>query len=251
MNSSLSYGMSVSSHSEQLIRAHLPLVRFLVSRMMSQVPSYLTHDEITSSAMFGLVDAASRFDASKGVLFKTFAEQRIRGAILDEARRMDWFSRTLREKQSRIAEAIDRLEKILGRPPEEEEVARSMGLGLEAYRRLLGEVSHLGCISLQETLDGAEEGLSLLDCLEDPAARNSLETLEQCELAQDLAMRLEKLSKKERLVISLYYYEELSQKEIAEVLGVSEGRVSQLHSQALLKLKVSLNRKKLPGHRGG
>ena len=248
MNGALAYGLAPADSKEQLIKSHLPLVNFLVKRMITQVPAYLTRDDITSSAMFGLVDAANRFDAGRGVQFKTFAEQRIRGAILDEARRLDWASRTLREKQSRLADAIDHLEKRLGRPPEEEEVAGSMGLSLENYRQMLGEIGHLGCISLQESLDGTEEGRTLMDCLADPAGINPLELIERNELTRELAKRLEKLSEKERQVIALYYYEELNQKEIAEVLDLSEGRVSQLHSQALLKLRTSLTRNKIPGY---
>lgn len=248
MNGPLGYGLLPPDNKEQLIRAHLPLVRFLVDRMICQVPSYMTRDDITSAAMMGLVDAANRFDTGKGVLFKTFAERRIRGAILDEARRMDWFSRTLREKQSHLAGTIDRLEKKLGRPPEEEEIAAAMELGIEEYRRLLGEVSHLGCISLQETLDGSEEGRTLIENLRDPNGKNPLEILEDHELTRVMAERLEKLSEKERLVVALYYYEELSQKEIAEVLELSEGRVSQLHSQALAKLRAGLARGKRAGY---
>jgi RNA polymerase sigma factor for flagellar operon FliA len=248
MNGALAYGLAPADSKEQLIKSHLPLVGFLVKRMITQVPAYLTRDDITSSAMFGLVDAANRFDAGRGVQFKTFAEQRIRGAILDEARRLDWASRTLREKQSRLAEAIEHLEQRLGRPPEEEEVARSMGLSLENYRQMLGEIGHLGCISLQESLDGTEEGRTLMDCLADPEGINPLELIERSELTRELAKRLKKLSEKERQVIALYYYEELTQKEIAEVLDVSEGRVSQLHSQALLKLRTNLTRNKIPGY---
>ncbi len=248
MNGAVAYGLAPVDSREQLIKSHLPLVRFLVNRMVTQVPAYLTRDDITSSAMFGLVDAANRFDAGRGVLFKTFAEQRIRGAILDEARRLDWASRTLREKQSRLAEAVEGLEQRLGRPPEEEEIARTMGLSLENYRQMLGEIGHLGCISLQESLDGTEDGRTLMDSLADPDSLNPLEAIERSELTRELAERLEKLSEKERQVIALYYYEELNQKEIAEVMELTEGRVSQLHSQALLKLKTSLTRKKIAGY---
>lgn len=248
MNTALVYGLAPADHKEQLIKSHLPLVNFLVNRMLTQVPAYLTRDDITSSAMFGLVDAANRYDAGRGVLFKTFAEQRIRGAILDEARRHDWASRTMREKQSRLTDAIEMLEKRLGRPPEEAEIAREMELSLESYRQLLGEVGHLGCISLQESLDGSEDGRTLMDCLADPAGIDPQQVLERSELTRELAKRLEKLSEKERQVIALYYYEELNQKEIAEVLGLTEGRVSQLHSQALLKLRTSLKRNKISGY---
>lgn len=248
MTGAQAYGWTPVDNREQLIKAHLPLVGFLVNRMVTQVPAYLTRDDITSAAMFGLVDAANRFDNSRGILFKTFAEQRIRGAILDEARRLDRASRTLREKQSRLVEAIEDLEKRYGRPPLEEEISRALSLNLEDYRQMLGEISHLACVSLQESLDGSEDGRTLMDCLADPATVNPLERIERSELTRELAKRLEKLTEKEQQVVALYYYEELNQKEIAEVLDLSEGRVSQLHSQALLKLKTSLSRNKISGY---
>lgn len=242
MNQPLGYPLGLIGERDRLIRDHLPLVQYLTERMVTQVPGYMTRDDIASAAMHGLVDAASRFEAGRGVLFKTFAEVRIRGSIVDEARRMDQFSRTLRDKQSRLCQVAEDLERQLGRPAEEAELAGAMGLGLEAYRQLLGEVSHLGCVSLDEALDETQSGRSLLDNLVDPRGKSPLEILEASELAREIATVLEKLSEKERLVVALYYYEELSQKEIAEVLSVTEGRVSQLHSQALIKLKASLNR---------
>jgi RNA polymerase sigma factor for flagellar operon FliA len=133
-----------------------------------------------------------------------------------------------------------RLERQLGRTPEEDEMAQALSLSLEDYQSLLTEVSHLGCVSLHETLDHSEEGRSFLDNLEDMGGPLPSEIIEQEEMTQVLATILEELSEKERMVIALYYYEELTQKEIAEVLSVSEGRVSQLHSQALLKLRVKL-----------
>ncbi|MDX9710342.1 MAG: FliA/WhiG family RNA polymerase sigma factor [Trichloromonas sp.] len=230
---------------EALIREHLPMVDFIVERMVCQVPSYMTRDDMASAAMVGLMDAAGRFDPGKGVLFKTFAEQRMRGAILDEARKMGWFSRSLRDKQGRVADAFTTLEHRLGRSPEEEEVARELGLGLADYHQLLGEVNHLGLVSLQETLDDAGQGRSLQDTLVDKDAESALDRLEAKELTREIAACLKTLSEKETQVIALYYYEELTQKEIAEVLGVTEGRVSQLHSQALAKLKGKLSRRGL------
>ena len=225
----------------KIIRDHLYLVDILVGRMVTQVPSFMNKDDMKSAGMLGLLDAANKYDPSKNILFKTFAEYRIRGAILDEMRKLDWFSRSLREKQSRIGKTIVDLELKLGRDPEDYEVAKAMDLSLENYRSMLSEVGHLGCVSLNETLDSSHEGSSFLDSLVDersdisPGAR-----IEGQQLAQKIADVLAQLSQKERLVISLYYYEELTQKEIAEVLELSEGRVSQLHSQALIKLKTKL-----------
>ena len=228
---------------DALIREHLPIVDFIVERMVCQVPSYMTRDDMGSAAMVGLMDAAGRFDPGKGVQFKTFAERRMRGAILDEARKMGWFSRSMREKQNRIADAFSQLENRLGRSPEEEEVAKELGLSLADYQLLLGEVNHLGLVSLQETLDHEGGGRTLQDTLEDKSSQSPLQQLEARELTREIAGCLKGLSEKETQVIALYYYEELTQKEIAEVLGVSEGRVSQLHSQALVKLKVKLSRR--------
>lgn len=230
---------------EALIREHLPMVDFIVERMVCQVPSYMTRDDMASAAMVGLMDAAGRFDPGKGVLFKTFSEQRMRGAILDEARKMGWFSRGLRDKQGRVADAFVTLEHRLGRSPEEEEVARELGLSLADYHQLLGEVNHLGLVSLQETLDQEGQGRSLQDTLVDKDAPSALDRLEAKELTREIAGCLKTLTEKETQVIALYYYEELTQKEIAEVLGVTEGRVSQLHSQALAKLKGKLSRRGL------
>lgn len=227
-----------------LIRDHLYLVDILVGRMVTQVPSFMNRDDMRSAGMLGLIDAANKFDPGKNILFKTFAEHRIRGAILDEMRKLDWFSRSLRDKQNKLSRTMTKLERKLGRSPEEEEMAEAMEISLEEYQQTLGEVSHLGCVSLNETLDNSEEGVSFLDSLADQRADISPSArIEKHELTKIMASILQELSEKERLVISLYYYEELSQKEIAEVLAVSEGRISQLHSQALLKLKTKVQLK--------
>lgn len=225
----------------KIIRDHLYLVDILVGRMVTQVPSFMNKEDMKSAGMLGLLDASNKYDPSKNILFKTFAEYRIRGAILDEMRKLDWFSRSLREKQSRIGRTITDLELSLGRDPEDHEVAKAMQLSLDDYRSMLGEVSHLGCVSLNETLDQSQEGSSFLDSLVDESSTASPSArIEGQQLTRKVAEALEQLSEKERLVISLYYYEELTQKEIAEVLDLSEGRVSQLHSQALIKLKTKL-----------
>lgn len=225
----------------QLIRKHMRLVELIVERMVPQVPSFMSRDDMTSAAMVGLIDAANKFDETKGVKFRTFAEYRIRGAIFDEMRKLDWFSRSLREKQNRLTRTMFQLERTLGHSPDEQEMAKALDITLDQYHELLGKVSHLGCVSLHETLDHSEEGRSFLDSLEDISSITPPDAIEAHQMTHILAGILEELVEKERLVIALYYYEELTQKEIAEIIGVSEGRVSQLHSQALLKLKVKLS----------
>lgn len=236
------YGPPGADDRERMVIAHMSLVNFLVERMLTQVPSFVTRDDLRSAALIGLNDAASRFDPKRGVLFKTFAERRIRGAIYDEVRRMDWFSRSLREKQSRVSKAISQLEKILHRHPEEQEIADELEISLEDYHQILTQVSNLGCVSLNETLDDTEGGVSYIDNLEDTAQESAQARMESLELNRELAAHIGELSEKEQLVLSLFYYEELSQKEISEVLELSEGRISQLHSQALLKMKVKMSR---------
>lgn len=224
-----------------LIKDHLSLVDIITGRMVTQVPSFMNRDDMRSAGMMGLIDAANKFQPEKKILFKTFAEYRIRGAILDEMRKLDWFSRSLREKQTSVNRCMTELERELGRYPDEQEMADKLGLNLDEYQQLLGQVSHLGCVSLNETLDHSETGRSFQDALIDTHKGSSpVSILEQHELTHVIAGILEQLSEKERLVISLYYYEELTQKEIAEILEVSEGRISQLHSQALIKLKTKV-----------
>lgn len=227
---------------DQLIKSHLALVAFFTERMISQVPQYMTRDDIASAATFGLINAAQRFDAAKGVLFKTYAEQRIRGAIIDEARKMDSFSRTLREKQARIEDVMARLEILLGRTPEESEVAEGLGCSLEQYRRQLQEVSHLGLVSLNKIFGQDGVGCELQETIADKSFPSPPKQMEAKALVREIARHLQSLAEKERQVVSLYYFEELSQKEIAQVMGLTEGRISQLHSQALIKLRAKLRR---------
>lgn len=232
------YNSPPGSDVSAMIQDHLYLVDIIVSKMVTQVPSFMNRDDMRSAGMEGLMNAANRFDPEKKIKFKTFAEYRIRGAIYDEMRKLDWFSRGMREKQSRISATIKELELKLGRDPEEQEVASAMQLSLDSYQEMLAEVSHLGCVSLNETLDSSQEGSTFLDALADSReGYDPGDVLETQQVTAKIAEVLESLNEKERLVISLYYYEELTQKEIAEVLSLSEGRVSQLHSQALIKLK--------------
>jgi len=233
-------GPMVPLDREQLIKSHMWLVDFLVERMVMHVPQYMTRDDMSSAATMGLLDASRRFDPAKGVMFKTFAEQRIRGAIIDEARKMDSFSRTMREKQARIEDALTAFVRRMGRDPDEHEMAAVLGCSLDQYRLQLQEVSHLGLISLNKRADSEGSERELQETIEDQTIKGPSEQLEAKSLAREIAKHMKTLSEKERQVISLFYYEELSQKEIAEVMGLTEGRISQLHSQALLKLRVKL-----------
>lgn len=225
----------------ELFRMHVSLVDFVVDRMVFHVPVFLTREALKGAAMTGLMEAANRFDPNKGCKFKTFAEHRIRGAILDEVRKMDWFSRSLREKQNRLHKVIKKLEEKMDGPPGDEDIARALDMDLDGYYRLLSEVGHLGCVSLNSSLKHSDED-SFLDLLEDTRNDNPQQSFEKRETVKVIAEQLKSLSHNERMVISLYYYEELTQKEIAEIMELTEGRISQLHSQALHKLKVKIDR---------
>src|SRR6056297_2728098 len=180
------YESTAYDQRDALIKAHLDFVDFIVHRMRPQIPASISLDDLKSAAMYGLMDAASRFDPDKGVLFKTFAETRIRGAVLDELRKMDWFSRSMRDKHNRVFREVKRLEQELGRDPTEEEIAEAMEVDLGEYQQILNEIGHLGVISLNEVLNEAAGGETFLDQLNDINGQNPEESVETQELVRDL-----------------------------------------------------------------
>ena len=222
----------------ELVVSHLPLVKFLVDRIASALPPHLDRDDLRSAAVIGLISAAERFDPARGVMFKTFAEQRIRGTIMDELRSQDWLTRSLRDKYKRLEREFSVLEQRLGRNPLSEEVALAMGLDLEDYFHLLEEIHFLSFVSLDDAwMDEDGSPLGLLDVLEDKGVESPQNQLIAKQTVENMAEAIEGLPEKERIVITLYYYEELNLKEIGAVLHLTESRISQLHSQALLRLR--------------
>ena len=223
---------------DELVVSHLPLVKFLVDRIASALPPHLDRDDLRSAAVIGLISAAERFDPSRGVLFKTFAEQRIRGTIMDELRSQDWLTRSLRDKFKRLEREFSALEQRFGRNPTSEEVAAAMGMELEEYFHLLDEIHFLSFVSLDDAwMDEDGSPLGLLDVLEDKGIESPQNQLIARQTVENLAEAIDGLPEKERIVITLYYYEELNLKEIGAVLSLTESRISQLHSQALLRLR--------------
>lgn len=226
---------------DELIIAHLPLAKYLVKRMAAHLPPYLDEEELMSAAVMGLISSAERFEPARGVKFKTFAEQRIKGMIMDELRSKDWLSRSVRDKYKRLEREFAELRKKLGRDPTGEEVAREMGINLEQYHRLLEEVHTFSFVSLNESWEDDEGGsMSLLDIVPDKNAVNPQAQMQSRELLEALAESIESLPEKERLVVTLYNYEELNLKEIGAVMGLTESRVSQLHSQAVVRLRAKM-----------
>ena len=208
---------------EQLIVAHIPLVHYLVGRMMFHLPQHLDQQDLMSAAMIGLINAADRYDPSKGVLFKTFAEQHVRGTILDELRSYDVLSRSMRDKYKRLAKELRTLEHALGRNPTGEEVAGALGMSLD---------------DSWEDDDG--NPLCLADVLCETDAKNPQQQVMMIQLTEALGQAIDTLPEKERLAVTLYYNEDFNLREIGETLGLTESRISQLISQAMVRLRGRL-----------
>lgn len=229
---------------EDLILEYIPLVKYLAQRIASRLPQSVELDDLINAGVIGLIDAVEKYDPSKRIKFRTYAEFRIKGAIFDELRSQDVLPRSWRQKIKELDEVYLRLEHRLGRTPTEEEVAREMNLSLEEFHQSLREIHSVNFLSLDGLVDPtcAEKG-RLKDFLMDEEEKDPLEILGLVELKETLAEAIDELPEKHRLVVALYYYEELTMREIAEVLGVSESRVSQIHSQAILSLRAKLKKK--------
>ena len=224
---------------EQLLMEHLPTVRYLARRIHERLPQHVELDDLISAGVVGLIDAFSKFDHGKKVQFKSYAQFRIRGAILDSLRTLDWSPRELRRKGRAVEEAIRGLTQTLGRAPAEQEIAAAMALTLAGYQTLLGELKGLeiGSLHMERSENSGDEELAYI-----PGAPED-DPLFRClkgEMKQRLVDAIEDLPEKERMVLTLYYYEELTMKEIGLTLGVVESRVSQIHSAAVVRLRVAL-----------
>lgn len=229
---------------EQLIVFYLRYVRYICGRVAVELPNHIKEEDLLSSGVMGLIDAIDKFDNSRDNLFRTYAYNRIRGSILDELRRLDWASRSLRKKSKDIDRAEDNLQQKLGRKVSSDEVAEEMGMDADEVRTVKRSAQATAVLSLDEVLQlaGYNSGSKRSDTIEDTKALNPKKALERKELKELLAAQIEALSDKEKLVVVLYYYEELTLKEIGEVLEVSESRISQLHSQAISKIVAGLKK---------
>lgn len=235
---------------DRLIVQHLPMVRFIARRIHERLPQHVDVEELVSAGVVGLIDAVAKFDGRKQVQFKSYAQFRIRGAILDSLRLLDWSPRELRRKARAIEEAVRALTSQLGRAPGEVEVAAEMGVSLSAYQQLLGELKSLeiGSLNLERNEESGEEELAYVP---GPATDNPLFQCLQGEMRDRLAAAIDTLPERERLVLTLYYYEELTMKEIALTLDLVESRISQIHSSAVLHLRSVLGAtKEQPSRRG-
>lgn len=229
---------------DKIIRDFAPLIKYIATRLAMRLPPHIDIHDLINAGVIGLIDAIDKFDASKEIKFKTYAEFRIRGAMLDELRSMDWVPRSVRQKARKVEEAYTRLEGMLGRPAKDEEVARELDIDIDSFYKLLSETASVSLLSLD---DFGEDNTNL-------SKRNLLEFIMQdekvwptyqlglAEIRELVANAIKSLPEKERMVISLYYYDELTMKEIGQVLKFTESRVSQIHTKAILRLRSKMER---------
>jgi len=225
---------------DALIEAQLPQVKFIAERMVAKLPASVEREDLIGAGVLGLIDAANKFDPTRGILFKTYAEMRVRGAMLDSLRDLDWAPRSMRRRAREVETAYSEIERECGRPAVEEEVAARLEMPINSFQLLLGELRGLTITNLEiETEDNDE---ALVRQVPDDPQRTPLALYEQAEQRTHIIAAIDRLPERERQVVALYYLEELTMKETGAVLGITESRVSQLHTQAILRLRSALSR---------
>ena len=223
-----------------LIRQYQPLVRKLAHHMMAKLPANVQVDDLIQVGLIGLSEALTRFEATQGVQFETFATQRIRGAMLDELRENDWVSRGTRKSQKEIEESLRRLEHKLGRSPLESEIAADLGMSLSDYQSLLGKVKGTQLVYLEDMSHNADDEDSFLDRHMGDTEADPLNMLRNQRLREALVAAIKNLPEREQYIMSMYYEQDMNLKEIAAVLDVTESRICQLHSQSIARLRAKM-----------
>ena len=228
---------------DRLILTYAPLVKFVAGRLGATLPSHVDEQDLVSYGLLGLIGAIERFDPDREIKFETYAIARIKGAIIDELRSLDWVPRSVRTRAREIERAIGELERTLMRAPTDAEIAQKVGITGDELEDSLTEISRTSIAALDElwSPSGSGDQIALIDTIEDQSGPNPEVSLEQTELKEALGEAISRLPEREKLVVTLYYYEELTLREIGEVLGVTESRVSQLHTKAVLRLKARLS----------
>ncbi|MER3409574.1 MAG: RNA polymerase sigma factor WhiG [Thermoleophilia bacterium] len=228
---------------DRLILTYAPLVKFVAGRISSGLPPHVDDNDLVSYGLLGLIGAIERYDPDRDVKFETYAIARIKGSIIDELRSMDWVPRSVRARARQIEQAIAQLEAQLHRAPTDEEIAAKLGITEEELSESLSDISRSSIAALDElwTLaSGSGDQVALIDTIEDTEGPEPQAALDETETREALAEAIAALPEREKIVITLYYYEELTLREIGEVLGVTESRVSQLHTKAILRLRARL-----------
>ena len=225
---------------EKIILEYAPLVKLVAGRLSMYLGYNVEYEDLVSYGVFGLIDAIDKFDSMKEVKFETYASLRIRGAILDQIRKMDWIPRTIRQKQKKREAVIKEVELTMGRSATDEEIARGLGISDEEYLEWQSQMKITNVVSLNEYMEQGSEVPADMNRYATARFDSPEENIEKAELKQVLEQALQTLTEKERKVILLYYYEDLTLKEISNVLEVSESRISQLHTRALEKMKSKM-----------
>ena len=228
---------------EELILNYSPLVKYVAGRVSSGLPQQVETADLISYGLFGLIDAIEKFDLDRGIKFETYAIARIKGAIIDELRAMDWVPRSVRSRAREIETAYVKLENSLKRVPTDAEVAEEMGVSAKELQDIFTKLSYTSVVSFEELWTGSEkdEHQDAISMIKDESAEDPVAIFETAEMKDILADAIEKLPEREKIVIAFYYYEGLTLKEIGQVLGVTESRVSQLHTKAVLRLRAKLH----------
>jgi len=227
---------------DRLILTYAPLVKYVAGRLGSGLPAHVDEGDLVSYGLLGLIGAIERYEPDRDVKFETYAIARIKGAIIDELRAMDWVPRSVRSRAREIERAIGALEAKSGRAPTDEEIAKKVGITVEELEESLTDIARSSIAALDElwTVSGQGDQIALIDTIEDTEAPDPQSSLSQTEMKEAIADAIARLPEREKLVIALYYYENLTLREIGEVLGVTESRVSQLHTKAVLRLRSKL-----------
>jgi RNA polymerase sigma factor FliA len=227
---------------DRLILTYAPLVKFVAGRLGSGLPAHVEENDLVSYGLLGLIGAIERYDPDRDVKFETYAISRIKGSIIDELRAMDWVPRSVRARARDIERAIAQLEAQLHRAPTDEEIAKKLGITEEELGDSLTDISRSSIAALDELWSPRDDGSDTpgAEMIPDPHAPEPQSALAKTELREALGEAIARLPEREKLVVTLYYYEELTLREIGEVLGVTESRVSQLHTKAILRLKARL-----------
>jgi RNA polymerase sigma factor for flagellar operon FliA len=228
---------------ERLVLAYAPLVKYVAGRMSSGLPAHVEEADLISYGLLGLISAIERFDPGREIRFETFAITRIKGSIIDELRSLDWVPRSVRARAREIERTNAKLEHQLHRAPNDREMAAALDMSVEEFQDSLVKISNSSVVALDElwtVSDASGDTVSLLDTIQDPGAVDPAREMDLTDMRDRLADAIARLPEREKLVVALYYYENLTLREIGEVLGVTESRVSQLHTKAVLRLKSRL-----------
>lgn len=229
---------------EQIVKKYIPLVKYIASRVMIGKSKYIEYEDLVSYGLLGLMDALNKFDENRGMKFSTYASIRIKGAMIDELRKNSPISKGAMDKLNRYNDAVENLQRKLLREPSDKEIADSLGIDLSEIGEIENYINYISIVSLEDLIFSDDDDIPLIGTIEDPKSPSPEKSLEEKEELQYLTKALDVLNEKDKTVLSLYYYEKMTLKEIGKILNVSESRVCQLHSRAIIHLRKTLKKMK-------